>query len=76
MQLEHDWCTASVKKDAATLGRFLADDNTHVGSRGTMLTKAEFLADLKDKTSSVDSCVDNNVKVRVYGDAAVVTSLA
>jgi len=37
MQLERDWCTASMKKDAAALGRFLADDNTYVGSRGTLI---------------------------------------
>ena len=33
----------------------------------------QHLADLKDATSSVDSCVDNDMKVRLYGDTAVVT---
>src|SRR5438874_8372395 len=75
MQLERDWCTSSVKKDAAVLGRILADDYTGVGSRGTPQTKAEALADLNDKTSVVTSCVDTNVKVRIYGETAVVTGL-
>ena len=75
MQLERDWCSASVKRDAAVLSRILADDYTGVGSRGTAQTKAEALADLNDKTSVVTSCVDSNVKVRIYGEVAVVTGL-
>lgn len=76
IQLERDWCTSSVKRDSAILGRILADDYTGVGSRGAKETKAEALASLKDMTSSVDVCVDTDLKVRVYGDAAVVTGLA
>ena len=75
MQLERDWCTANVKKDVAVISRILADDYTGVGSRGTAQTKAETLADLNDKTSGFTSCVDGNVKVRIYGEAAVVTGL-
>jgi hypothetical protein len=30
---------------------------------------------LNDKTSSVTTCTDRNVKARVYGNAAVVTGL-
>jgi ketosteroid isomerase-like protein len=43
--------------------------------RGMMETKGEMLADLNDKTSTLTVCVDNNIKVRIYGDAAVVTGL-
>jgi hypothetical protein len=39
IQLERDWCNANVKKDAATLGRILADDFTAVTSRGAVQTK-------------------------------------
>ena len=64
MQLERDWCTAALKKD-----------NAGVGSRGKKETKPEALADLSDKASTVTACVDTDVKVRVYGDAAVATGL-
>ena len=64
-----------LKRDAAMLGRILGDDITSVGSRGTVETKSEVLADLKDKTTGYTSCVDNNIKVRIYGDTAVVTGL-
>jgi ketosteroid isomerase-like protein len=75
MQLERDWCTAALKKDSAFLGHVLADDYAGVGSRGKKETKPEALADLSDKASTVTACVDTDVKVRVYGDAAVATGL-
>ena len=75
IQLERDWCTAVLKKDSALLGRVLADDYAGVGSRGVKETKSEALADLSDKTSTVTACVDTDLKVRVYGDAAVATGL-
>jgi ketosteroid isomerase-like protein len=71
VQIERDWCTALMKKDAATLSRILADDYAGVGSRGTPSNKAGDLADLKD-SNVLSACVDDNVKVRVYGDTAVV----
>lgn len=76
LQLERDWCTAQLKKDAALLGRILADDYAGVTSRSITETKADALAGLNDKTSTITSCVDSNMKARVYGDAAVVTGLA
>ena len=76
LQLEKDWCTASLKKDAALLGRILADDYSGVTSRGFAETKTQALDSLKDKNSTVTTCVDDDMKVRVYGDTAVVTGLA
>ena len=75
IQIERDWCTAILKKDAPALARILADDYTSVGNRGTPSTKPDELANLKS-ADSVTSCVDTNFKVRIYGDAAVVTGLA
>jgi len=76
LQLERDWCRAMIQRDVAFLTRILAEDYTGVGSRGGTETKAEALAGLTDRNSSVTDCVDSNVRVRVYGDAAVVTGLA
>ena len=75
IQIERDWCAAVMKKDAAALARILADDYTSVGSRGITSTKADELANLKG-ADSTGNCVDSNLKVRIYGDAAVVTGLA
>ena len=73
IQIEHDWCAAEVKRDAGMVGRILADDYIGIGSRGTSETKSEAVAAVKDITTSM--CVNTNMKVRVYGDAAVVTGL-
>lgn len=73
LQIERDWCAANLKKDAAALDRILAADASLIGLRGRMQNKSEALADLKDTTSSVTACSDTNMKVRVYGDTAIVT---
>jgi hypothetical protein len=57
----------------AMIGRTLADDYTGVGNRGNSETKSQAVAAAKDMTTSTSMCV--NMKVRVYGDAAVVTGL-
>ena len=75
MQVEKDWCAAEVKRDGAAYGRIIADDYTGIGSRGITETKAEAIASLKNMTTATTSCVNGNMKVRVYGDAAVVTGL-
>lgn len=36
LQLERDWCTAQLKKDAALLGRILAEDFIGVTSRSSV----------------------------------------
>ena len=73
IQIERDWCAAALKHDGAALGRILADDYTGVTSRGLVETKAQSIASATDKSSTLSVCVDNNMKARVYGDAAVVT---
>jgi len=69
--MERAWCAALVKKDAAALESILADDFTGVGSGGTTSTKAAQLSDVK--AGGVRSCVHDNIKVRLYGDTAVLT---
>ena len=57
------------------LGRILAPDYTAIGSRGGMDTRESTLASFKDPGSRVTGCVNSNMKVRIYGDAAVVTGV-
>ncbi len=71
--LENDWAQAGVKKDIAFLDRILADDFTGTGAEGDVFNKVQELADVKSDAFVATSWVQENVKVRVYGDAAVVT---
>jgi hypothetical protein len=68
------WATAELRGDTAFLEKTLADDFIGIGPLGFLLTKQEWLArhrsgDLKYESFSLDE-----VKVRVYHDAAILIS--
>jgi len=71
IKLENDWNNALVKRDVAALGRIKADDWTDIDPDGTIVTKAQSLASLKSGEDAFTSAVADEMKVRVYGDAAV-----
>src|SRR5215472_9137495 len=70
IQLERDWCSTVVNNDATALERILSDDFTEVSPVGKLGNKAAALTDAK--TEEVDDCVNDAMRVRVYGNAAVV----
>ena len=72
IKLENDWNDAMVKRDMATLNRVIADDWTLIDFDGIIVTKTEYLANLKSGDDVFTSAVGDQWKVRVYGDAAVV----
>lgn len=73
IQIEHDWGDALLKADVAAWSRCLGDDWVLTTSNGTLVTKPMALADLKEGALRIDSFRLDDVKVRVYGDVAVVT---
>ena len=73
--LENEWAKSVVKLDLAFMERILADDYTWTDPEGKIHTKAEEIASIKSGQGVVTSCVSDDVKVRVYGDAAVVTGI-
>ena len=75
VQIEHDWGNALLKADVAAWSRFLGDDWVLTYSDGTLVTKPMALADLKEGALKIESFQLDDLKVRVYGDAAVVTGL-
>ena len=70
-QLENDWMTAAKTKDAAKLGEILADSWVGLGWDGKTSDKAKALADLK--ANSLDNVEIGPMKVRFFGNTAVVT---
>lgn len=71
-QLVHTWDAAFVKGDTITLNQLLADEFEFVGGVG----KSDYLASFKTRaTDSIQSAVSTDLKVQVYGDAAVVTGI-
>jgi ketosteroid isomerase-like protein len=73
VKLENAWNDASVKADVVALGRIFADDYSFTDPEGMMWTKAQVLGMLKSGEDVVSSAVSTDMKVRVYGNAAVVT---
>jgi ketosteroid isomerase-like protein len=69
-RLEHEWVTAIVKKDADAIGRLLADDFTGT-TDDQIYSKADAIEDVK--TGTHESLELDNIKVRIFGDTAVVT---
>ena len=74
-QLEKERSQASLRGDITALERIIAEDFNAVGSSGAIRNKAQWLADHKSGVLKVESQTFDNVNVRVYGDAAVVTGL-
>jgi ketosteroid isomerase-like protein len=72
--LESQWLKALIQNDIATVNRLLADDYLGIDPNGTLETKADALAQQRSGTMKITSIEPDNVKVRVYGDTAVVTS--
>jgi ketosteroid isomerase-like protein len=72
LRLMQDWMNAEVKADMTFLDRFIAEDCVITDPAGAVWTKAQFLAGLKSGEGAVISFVLDNMKARVYGDAAVV----
>src|SRR5438874_6569632 len=72
-RLADAWATAELRGDTASLERTLADDFIGVGPLGFMLTKQEWLARHQSGDLKYDGFNLDEVKVRVYNDAAILT---
>ncbi len=72
LNLMQDWMNAEVKADMVFLDRFITEDCVITDPAGAVWTKAQFLAGLKSGEGVVISFALDNMKARVYGDAAVV----
>jgi ketosteroid isomerase-like protein len=70
---ENEWADAWVKSDVAFYDRITADDYTWTSPWGWVATKASDLVLLRSGDDVVKSWALADMKVRVYGDAAVVT---
>ena len=68
--------TALMKRDTAALERIWAGDYTFINASGTVLTKAERLANAKSGATNLGTIEsDPNMKIRVYGgDVAIAIS--
>ena len=67
---------AGLKGDVATLDKLLADDFITIRVNGATFTKAEVLENFKSGKLKYEAIEISDMKVRVYGDTALVNATA
>ena len=74
--LENRRFEAMTKQDAQALDEILADDLIYTHSSARVETKTEFISSLTSGRTRYKSVEPDDVKVRQYGDTAVITGHA
>jgi ketosteroid isomerase-like protein len=73
LQLERDWEQANGKNDTAALEHILAAEFVSTDSDGRLTTRAEMFARRKSGAVKFTAFTQDDYKVRVTGDTAIVT---
>jgi len=73
LAMEKTWTDAIQKKDLAAVGLLLADEYMIIDDEGLVRDKATTLSRLKSSDNDISTAVVDELKVRVYGNVAVVT---
>jgi ketosteroid isomerase-like protein len=75
-KLETDRAAAAVKGDVATLEKQTSDDYTFINLYGQMSDKSQMVNNFKTGQTKLTSNEVSDMKVRVYGNTAVITGKA
>jgi RNA polymerase sigma factor (sigma-70 family) len=74
VMLERAWADAISRRDPAVVSRILVDDFEGIDPSGNIFTKASHLADLRSGLFTKQPIELDEVKARLFGETAVVTS--
>ena len=74
--LEMEWRQAQIDNNIEAISNLLADDYVGITANGTVETKSQTIAQRKAGTIRITSLDLDDLKIRLYGDTAVVTSKA
>ena len=76
LYMEMEWAEADQKGDLAWFERNLADNYSGISSRtGRLMTKADEIADIKNRKDVFTTVAASDMQVRVEGDTGVVTGV-
>jgi len=75
-KVDRERIQAQVNADPVALDRIYADDFIGIGPSGTLRTKKDVLSDFKSGSLKFQSITTDDVRIRVYGNAAVETGLS
>jgi ketosteroid isomerase-like protein len=71
--LENAWNLAQLHHDAKALNTLVGEKFVYTDTDGTVMNKAKFLADIRDPDFHASLIANEDVKVALYPNAAVVT---
>jgi ketosteroid isomerase-like protein len=74
--LEHQWQVAMLADDVTAMDKLLSDDYLGITGTGELLTKAQQLDRMKTRNISISQLSTSDVKIKLVGSIAIVTSLA
>ena len=72
-EIKRQYDVAQMANDGAWFERMLAADYVFILADGSVTTKADFVRDMRTKDLVWKSASVKDIKIRVYGDSAVVT---
>jgi ketosteroid isomerase-like protein len=75
LKLEAEFAEAIIKNDPGAIERLVADEWIIINADGGIIDKERFLDVIKSGTLTHEIMESDNMRVRVYGDSAVVTAL-
>ena len=73
IKLENDWSEAVVKRDGTLLQRLFAEEYAFTDQDGVVWNKTQDIANVTSGVTRTSSYKLEDLKVRLYGDVAVVT---
>jgi ketosteroid isomerase-like protein len=76
LKLEKEFAEAVVKNDPEAIGRFVADEWIIIDADGGIIDKERFLGVIKSGALTHETMESDDIRVRIYGENAVVTGLA
>jgi ketosteroid isomerase-like protein len=71
--LENLWNQMQINHDADAMGKMLGNDFVLTDYDGTVMSKTQFLASIRDKSTQLTVEVSSDMKLHRYGDTVVVT---
>ncbi len=74
LALESAWNQAEIHHDANAAAAIMTDNFISVDHHGTLETRAQYLAGVKDRSYQPEEIANSDTTVYLYGDVAIVTS--
>lgn len=75
LKLEEEFAEAIVKNDSEAIGQFVADDWIIIDPDGEIVDQSRFFEVIKSGALTHEMMESEDLRVRVYGDSAVVTGV-